>query len=194
MGHLPNSLRLLWFCPLLALGCAAALRGDDGAGAATQPAAEAEAPDWSAIAKVVGADGTLKGRVYTIEMPRTDLDVNIDGLDVPSDVLLSTFHFYKCPHCSRLVVSGEFCVLDFEANDVMSALRAGGLTVAGVAPMFIGDRPHLLLVRFHGEAFGLEIAKPIKAALDWTGPARTAPRPAAAGKEVSPQMNTDGHR
>jgi hypothetical protein len=118
-----------------------------------------------------------KEQVYTVTIPRDDLDVKIEGMPVPTAAgIASTFHFYHCS-CGKMSVLGEFIVADYEANDVIDALRAGAtIRVTAVGSIAIGERPRLLSVRFHGEGEATPMAKLIRAAMDWTGEARMKPK------------------
>jgi hypothetical protein len=117
-----------------------------------------------------------KERVYTITVPRADLDVKIDGMAVPTAAGIgSTFHFYQCS-CGKMSVLGEFIVADYEANDVIDALRPGAMIrITAVGPIALGDHPKLLSVRFHGEGEATPLAKLIKEAMRWTGGERMKP-------------------
>jgi Domain of Unknown Function (DUF1259) len=118
-----------------------------------------------------------KEQVYTVTIPRTDLDLKIDGMPVPTSAgLASTIHFYRCS-CGKMSVLGEFIAIDYEANDVIDALRPGNLIrVSGVCPIAIGDRPRLLVVRFQGEGEATPLGKLVREALRWTGEERMKPR------------------
>jgi hypothetical protein len=140
------------------------------------PDPAAEAVDWKKdVADVLGRPGVLnaKEQVYTVTIPRDDIDLKIDGMSVPTAAgIASTFHFYLCS-CGKTSVLGEFIVVDYEANDVIDALRPGAIIrVTAVSPIAIGDKPRLLSVRFHGEGDAAPMAKLIKEALRWTGEAR----------------------
>ena len=73
-------------------------------------------------------------------------------------------------------VVGQFIVADYEANDVIDALRAGHLYVASTGPALLYEKPRLMLIRFQGEGDAASLAKPIREALRWTGKERMAPR------------------
>jgi hypothetical protein len=139
--------------------------------------------DWAGeIGKVIapasGLHATLEAaeQVYTVTVPRSDLDVSIDGMHVPTSAGIgSTFHFYRCS-CGKMSVLGEFIVADYEANDVIDALRAGNLIrVTAVSPIAIGDKPKLLSLRFHGEGEATPLAKLIREGMRWTGEERMKP-------------------
>ena len=148
--------------------------------AADAPADKHEsAADWKPVADAVGAAGELKDHVYTITIPRTDLDVEIEGMLIPAGAgLAHRFHFFICP-CGKTILVGEFCVPEYEANDVIDALRAGAiLRVGSASNLFVGDRPKMMAVRFQGEGDGVQMAKLLKEALRWTGEARNRKAPA----------------
>jgi len=58
------------------------------------------------------------------------------------------------------------------------AIRPGAMIeVTNVGPMFISDKPRVMIVRFQGEGDATAMAKLIKSALGWMGDARTATQP-----------------
>lgn len=160
-------------------------RAENPAPAVAPPAAPAEAEqpdkpapiDGKAIAAILGVTGELKNAVYHVTVPRDDLNVNVEGMFIPTEAgLSSVFHFWVCP-CGKTVMCGQFCVADYEANDVVDALRAAHVRVTSVSNLFIGESPKLMAVRFYEEGDATEMAKAIKAALKNTGEARNAKQP-----------------
>jgi hypothetical protein len=152
-----------------------AVGADDAAAPATRPAEQS----WEPIEKELGIAGTLKDEVYTVAFTRGDLAVSDEEGPVPAALLKSEFQFYRCD-CGKMRVAGQFCLAEYEANDVIDALRGGMMKVISVAPMFHGEHPRVVLVRFQGAAGSQHLAKTLKSALEWTGEARMAPatRPA----------------
>jgi hypothetical protein len=112
--------------------------------------------------------------VLTLKIPRDDLGLTVDGYEVPGSVAATVIQFWQCP-CGRFVMAGQFCVADYESNDVMDELRKGGAKIASVAPMLIQERPKVLLIRFQGEGHAPELIKMIQSALEYVGDARNAP-------------------
>ena len=143
---------------------------------------ETDAQAWKAISVALGKAGELKDGVYTVTFPRDDLEVEIEGnLVPPAAGIASEFRFYRCP-CGRINVVGQFVVADYEANDVIDALRQppdARIEVASVGPLLVHERPRLTLVRFFGEnKRGGALAGTLRTALSWTGKERMAPQPA----------------
>lgn len=134
--------------------------------------------DWSQLDRLIGARGEFKDDVYTFTLPRADLNVAIDGMDVPAAAgVASVFHFFRCP-CGKIRVVGQFACAEWESNDVIDAIRQGDmLAVASLSPMFVGAKPQVMIVRFQGEGDGPALAQLLKAGLGWIGPARSATQP-----------------
>jgi very-short-patch-repair endonuclease len=150
------------------------------AAAEDPPKKELDPAHMKTLAEALGAKpGETKGKVHTITLPRTDLGAStLEFGDIPVEAgLQSTFHVWRCT-CGKYYIIGQFCVIDYESNDVIDALRANNrLYIASVAPMLLQERPRLLLIRFQGEGDIDTIAKNLKEALRWIGDARTKPNP-----------------
>jgi hypothetical protein len=125
----------------------------------------------------LGGERSFKDGVLTIILPRTDLWVQGDMGEIPTGAgIASTFYFFRCS-CGRDKIVGQFTLADYEVNDVLDALRAGQLDVASVSPMFMGDKPRIMIVRFQGEGQAATFAKTLKSALNCIGDARSARQP-----------------
>ena len=138
---------------------------------------ETDEQAWQSIRAALAQEGKLADGVLSFLYPRDDLEVTVNGYDTPSAAgVASDFRFYRCP-CGLINVIGQFVVADYEANDVIDALRAGHVEIASVGPMLIHERPRLLLVRFLGEnKRGGRLAQTLRTALSWTGKERMAPQ------------------
>ena len=146
-------------------------------GADEQPEEETDEEAWQNIRAALGKPGNLEEGVLTLVFPRDDLQVTVQGNDVPVGAgLWSEFRFWRCP-CGLINVSGQFVLADYEANDVIDALRKGHVEVVSVGPFLIHERPRLTLVRFLGEnKSGGALAKTLRETLAWTGKERMAPQ------------------
>jgi hypothetical protein len=138
---------------------------------AESPAAEGKITDerWQPIVKEFPTS-TVAKNILSINLPRTDLEVgHIDlGVIPPEAGLSSTIYFFPCP-CGKMNVLGQLCVVDYEMNDVIDELRAARIKIASTAPMFIGARPNIMVIRLQGEGEAGKLAQALKKALSWTG-------------------------
>jgi len=142
---------------------------------AAADAAKAKA-SFETVSRILGRQGVYKTPdVYVVTVPRDDLQLAIDGMAVPPAAgIESVFHFYYCP-CGKTNVVGQFCVLDYEVNDVIDALRSARIEIVSVAPMLLHTRNAPVAVRFFAESKPEPLAGAIKEALRWTGKERMAP-------------------
>jgi len=144
--------------------------------ATTRPVAAAAGEDYSGVAKTLGRAGVLHDGVYTVTVPRDDLMVSIEGMDVPAAAgIASVFNFYKCS-CGKSVVIGQFLCADYEANDVLLSLQQNDILVSSVSPFLIYEKPRLLCVRFQSEGDVQKQSAALKAALGWTAKHTEPPR------------------
>jgi hypothetical protein len=148
----------------------------------TSCAAEVQSPQTADASKDASKDvrfeaivkefpkGTLAKNIFTLRIPRTDLEVgHIDLGQIPIEAgIESDIYFFPCP-CGKMSITGQLCVADYELNEVIDELRAARIKIASVGPMFIGERPKLLLIRFHGEGDAGKLASALKKALSWMG-------------------------
>ncbi len=149
----------------------------------TKEAAAAEEEDEASIqtdAKVIGpilkTEGEMKEDVWVVTVPRPDLYVSVEGMDIPTSAgIYSEFRFFHCP-CGKSRVIGQFVVADYEANDVVATLQENHVTIACLAPFLLYEKPRLMLIRFQAEGRPEKIGNAMKAALSYTGEERSAPQ------------------
>lgn len=131
------------------------------------------------LTEAIGAKpGVTTGKVYTLTIPRDDLDVvNLDMGEIPVEAgLATTLHVFRCG-CGKYYVIGDFIVTDYESNDVIDGLRSGQFQVASVSPILIQEKPRLLSIRFQGEGQIEEVTKTLKETFRWIGENRTKRNP-----------------
>src|SRR5215217_1252814 len=93
-----------------------------------QPAAV----DWGQVEQALGKPGQMMpGEVFRIGMPRTDLNVSVEGVPVKAGFALGSYAAFK-QMGDQVMVMGDLVLLDEEVNPVMSALFEGGLSVTGL--------------------------------------------------------------
>jgi len=129
-------------------------------------------------AALAAPPGVTNGKVHTLTLPRADLDViNLEMGDIPTEAgLATTLHLFRCG-CGKYYVIGDYCVADYESNDVLDALRAGQFQIASVSPILFQEKPRLLSIRSQGEGDIDAITKTLKEAQRWVGENRTKRNP-----------------
>src|SRR6266496_1202376 len=133
---------------------------------ADPPQKKLEPAHLKALTEAIGAKpGETKGKVHTLTLPREDLDVvNLDMGEIPTEAgLATTLHVFRCG-CGKYYIIGDFCVTDYESNDVIDALRAGHFQIASVSPILLQEKPRILSIRFQGEGEIDHVTKTLKEA------------------------------
>ena len=175
ISNLKFAVTCLLLCSPLVTGCVSAPPEEPPPTRPTATATEGQT-DYPAVAKTLGHPGVLHDNVYTVTIPRDDLPVSIEGMDVPAAAgIASVFNFYKCT-CGKSVVIGQFLCADYEANDVLLALQQSDILVSSVSPYLIYEKPRLLCIRFQSEGDAQKQATALKSALNWTAKHPEPPR------------------
>lgn len=128
------------------------------------PAGAAE--EWhETIANALGKPGTeMPGGIYRVNMPRTDLKVTIDKLEIkPAFALGSWLAFQKMGQ--EVMVMGDLVLLDAEINPVMSKLVEGGIEVTAVHNHVLRGTPHTMYMHVHGHGEPAKLAAALHLAL-----------------------------
>src|SRR3954453_6627216 len=79
------------------------------------------ASDWSAVGRALGREGAMQGDVYRIGLPRTDLKVRVDAVDIKPALALGGWLAFQ-PIGSDAMVMGDLVLTQQEINPVMSKL------------------------------------------------------------------------
>ena len=48
----------------------------------------AASPDWKGVGQALGREGAMQGEVYRVGLPRSDLKVRLDGVDIKPGLAL----------------------------------------------------------------------------------------------------------
>jgi len=123
----------------------------------TYSAAFASDTQWSAVAEVLGKSGTeMAGGVYRVGMPRTDLQVTLDGVSLKPTFALGSWVAFK-PMGHEAMVMGDLVLTENEIQPVMKKLQDGGLEITALHNHLLRAQPatFYMHVQGHGEAVAL---------------------------------------
>lgn len=126
--------------------------------------------DWAALAKAVGRDAKKSDDgVGKFSLPRSDLDVRLDGAKLPPGVGVGCWAaFYACP-CGQTKVMGDTCVTRAELQAAIDALRKGGLDVTGIHNHFVGEQTEVTFLHYEGEGEAEALGRTVRAMWDGLG-------------------------
>ena len=95
------------------------------------PASAAEA-DWAKVAGALNKSGAeMPGGVYRVGLPRTDLHVKLDGVDIKPTLALGSWLAFQSKGEATMVM-GDLVLTESEINPVMKKLAEGGIEITAL--------------------------------------------------------------
>lgn len=158
--------------------------------ALSTPACPAES--WQqAIAAGLGKTGTeLPGGVYRVGLPRTDLKVMLDGVEIKPALALGSWLAFRSTD-KEVIVMGDLVLTQEEVNPVMTKLEEGGVEVTALHNHLLRAVPNPMYMHVHGHGDPGKLAAALHAALTLT---KTPFGTEDAGPSATQQTTTTGNQ
>jgi hypothetical protein len=135
---------------LLVLCCAAL--------AQTAPAAN----DWKAVEQALGRSGQLQGDgAYKFGLPRGDLKVTVDGVQVKPTLALGSWIAFSSPGQDAMVM-GDLVLAEDEVSPVMLALQENGLQITALHNHVLHETPRVMYMHIAGHGDAVKLAGSVK--------------------------------
>jgi hypothetical protein len=130
------------------------------------PGPASPAPDWHrTIASTLGKPGVeMPGGVYRVAMPRTDLHVTLDGVQIRPGFALGSWVAFE-PHGQELMVMGDLVLLEQEVAPVMRRLAVAGLEVTALHNHLLRSQPATMYLHVAGHGDAARLATALRTAL-----------------------------
>jgi hypothetical protein len=121
--------------------------------------------DWGQIAQALGKSGSeMPGGIYRIGLPRSDLKVTLDGVEIkPALALGSWLAFQKVG--AQATVMGDLVLTAEEVSPVMNKLAEGGIDITGLHNHLLRSSPATLYMHIRGHGDPVKLATTLHAAL-----------------------------
>jgi hypothetical protein len=150
---------------------------------ATAPTAAAPEVDAAALARILKRPAPAAGgAVVKFTLPRTDLDIRLDGRKlVPGVGLACWAAFTGCP-CGKTMVMGDTCVTRKELQSAIDALRRGGIQITGIHNHVLGQTGDVMFMHIEGEGDAAALAGTIRAAWDTLAISRASEGKRSSGR------------
>jgi predicted amino acid-binding ACT domain protein len=130
------------------------------------PGLAAAADDWQAqVGEALGKTGaTAPGGVYRVGLPRTDLKVTLDGVELkPGFALGGWLAFEKMG--DQGMAMGDLVLTMDEVAPVMTKLAAGGIEVTALHNHLLRNQPFTMYMHVQGNGDPVKLATVLHAAL-----------------------------
>jgi hypothetical protein len=137
---------------------------------------------WDKVAAALGKSGTvMPGGVYRIGLPRTDLHVILDGVEIKPTLALGSWLAFEGTGPDTMVM-GDLVLTESEISPVMKQLLAGGIDITALHNHLLRAQPATFYMHVlgHGDPVKLATALHEGLALSHTPFANAAPSAAGA--------------
>ena len=151
--------------------------------------------DWARVGEALGKSGTeMPGGIYRVGLPRTDLKVTLDGVDIkPGFALGGWLGFEKSG--AQSMVMGDLVLTADEVNPVMAKLLAGGIQVTALHNHLLRNEPFTMYMHVMGMGDPVKLATVLHDALAASktplAAATGSSQPAGAAPASPPPIDLD---
>ena len=126
------------------------------------------ADGWSAVEQALGKEGTLlPGNIYKVSLPRTDLHVTLDGVNLKPGFALGGWLAFE-PAGETVLVMGDLVLTQDEVNPVMKKLEERGIGITALHNHLLRAEPATMYMHVMGEGHPVKVAQALHDALALT--------------------------
>jgi hypothetical protein len=121
--------------------------------------------DWQAVAQALGKAGSMQpGDVYKVSLPRSDLKVTVNGIELKPALALGSWVAFK-KMGSMTMVMGDLVLTEDEVTAVLTKLQEGGVEETALHNHVLHESPRVMYMHIHAMGDAVKIAQAIHDAL-----------------------------
>ena len=148
-------------------------------------AVSAQDAQWDKVGDALGKKGAvMAGGVYRVGLPRTDLNVQLDGITLKAGFALGSWVAFmpmgQSQSGGRAMVMGDLVLTENEIQPVMKSLLDAGIDVTALHNHLLRASPATFYMHIYGEGDAAALAGKIHTALALSKTPFTAAAPAPA--------------
>ena len=129
------------------------------------PGVAVAADDWQTqVGEALGKTGAAAGGVYRVGLPRTDLKVTLDGVELKAGFALGSWLAFEKMGGQGMVMGDLVLTMD-EVAPVMTQLAAGGIEVTGLHNHLLRNQPFTMYMHVQGNGDPVKLASVLHAEL-----------------------------
>ena len=150
------------------------------------PASAADDGWQDRVGEALGKTGAvMPGGIYRVGLPRTDLKVTLDGVELKAGFALGSWLAFETMGDSGMVMGDLVLTMD-EVSPVMKKLVEGGIEVTALHNHLLRNQPFTMYMHVLGRGDPVKLAAALHAALaeSKTPLAAATPAPAAAPPSI----------
>lgn len=120
--------------------------------------------DWAKVDAALGKTASVQGEVHRYGIPRSDLQVTLDGVTIKPALALGGWLGFE-PMRDGALVMGDLVLTETEVSPVMARLLESGIDVSALHNHLMRASPATLYMHIHGHGDPVTMATAIRAAL-----------------------------
>jgi hypothetical protein len=122
--------------------------------------------DWQRVGEALGKPGQeMPGGVYRVGLPRTDLHVKLDGVDIKPGLALGSWVAFEKMGEQNGMVMGDLVLTQDEVNPVMKSLEDGGIEITALHNHLLRNEPFTMYMHVLGHGDPVKLAATLHEAL-----------------------------
>jgi hypothetical protein len=149
--------------------------------------AQAGEIDWAKVDAALGKTASVQGEVHRYGIPRSDLQVTVDGVTIKPALALGGWLGFE-PMADGALVMGDLVLTETEIEPVMTKLLASGIAVTALHNHLLRANPPTFYMHVHGHGDPIIMATAIRNAL---GESKTPLGPPAPPAPHASLVNLD---
>ena len=158
------------------------------AGGSQETTTEESSVDWEAVGQAIGKEGeNMDGGVYRVNMPRSDLSVTSQEVDIKPGLALGSYAAFKETGEDEALVMGDLVLTEDEYDEVISQLQEDGIEQTAIHKHLLEESPAIWWTHIEGSGDPVEMAEAVNAALQLTG----TPLSESGGESEEPDFDTE---
>lgn len=142
------------------------------------------ATDWKPVEQALGKAGSVQpGDVYKVSLPRSDLQVTVDGVSVKAPLALGSWVAFKKAGGMTMVM-GDLVLTEDEVTPVLTKLQEGGVEQTALHNHVLHESPRVMYMHISAMGNAVKIAKAIHDALALSKTPFAAPAAATQSQDL----------
>jgi hypothetical protein len=121
--------------------------------------------DWAKVDAALGKTASVQGEVHRYGIPRSDLQVTLDGVTIKPALALGGWLGFEPVAGGSALVMGDLVLTESEVNPVMAKLLESGIEVTAIHNHLLRTSPPTFYMHIHGHGDPMAMATAIRAAL-----------------------------
>jgi Domain of Unknown Function (DUF1259) len=143
--------------------------------------------DWSKVDTTLGKTATVQGDVHRYGIPRSDLQVTLDGVTIKRALALGGWVAFE-PAKDGAMLMGDIVLMETEVNPVMTKLLHGGIEITALHNHLMRATPATFYMHIRGHGDPVTLAEAVRSALAET---KTPFQPPAASPAQAAKIDLD---